>query len=292
VYSIPVPIPFVKAHAAGNDFLLVEEGNLPGFDPGEFAGRVADRHTGVGADGMVLLGPSPAADASFRIFNSDGGEAELSGNALRCAAAWLFAQRATEGEALPAGRAVRFDTRVGVRQVWLLGRDGPAWRLRAEIGRPVFRAAEIPFRPSGTVREPVLSFPLPVGDVTIKAVALSMGNPQCVLFLEEWALVDWQGLGAEIESHPYFPERTNVAFARLAGPDRLETRFWERGAGHTLSSGTGACAAAVAAHLTGRTGREVTIAAEGGEMIVSWRDDEMVELTGAAEIIATGAFLL
>jgi diaminopimelate epimerase len=292
VYSIPVPIPFVKAHAAGNDFLLFEEGNLSLLDPGEFAARVAERHTGVGADGVVLLGASPAADASFRFFNSDGGEAELSGNALRCAAAWRFAQRTAGGETLPAGSAVRFDTRVGIRQVWFLGRDGPAWRLRAEIGRPAFHASQIPFRPPGTLCEPVLSFPLPVGDVTVEAVVLSMGNPQCVVFPEEWGLVDWQGLGAEIESHPYFPERTNVAFARLAGPDRLEARFWERGAGHTLSSGTGACAAAVAAHLTGRTGREVAIVAEGGEMDVYWRDDEMVELTGAAEIVATGTLLL
>jgi diaminopimelate epimerase len=291
VYSIAVPIPFAKSHALGNDFLLVDAGSLAGQAPEELARRACDRHTGLGADGLVVLGESADADAWFRIFNADSSEAELSGNALRCAAAWLLARREQEGKPMPRGSAIRLATLVGPRRVTFLSREGAAWRLCGEIGRPIFSAAAIPFRPPKPAREPILSFPLPVSDVTVEATVLSMGNSQCVVFLEEWAAVDWQGLGAEIESHTYFPHRTNAAFARLAGPDRLEARFYERGAGHTLASGTGASAVAVAAHLTGRAGRQVTIVAERGEMIVHWRDDEMVELTGPAEIIATGSLL-
>jgi diaminopimelate epimerase len=288
-----VPISFAKSHALGNDFLLVDALALAGQSPEQLAVRACDRHSGLGADGLVVLGESPetGANGSFRIFNADGSEAELSGNALRCAAAWLLDCREQQGREIPRGHAIRFATRVGPRLVFFLGREGAAWLLRAEIGQPIFQAAAIPFRPPQPPREPILSFPLPVGDVTVEAAVLSMGNPQCVIFLEEWPLVDWQGLGAEIESHPYFPNRTNVAFARLAGPDLLEVRFYERGAGHTLASGTGASAAAVAAHLTGRAGRQISIIAERGQMIVHWRDDEIVELTGPAEIIATGSLL-
>lgn len=275
----------MKAHGLGNDFLLVEQGDLGGVSPGETAIRMCDRHAGAGADGFVVLGPSNTTDASFRIYNSDGSEAGLSGNALRCAAAWLLSKR--EG---PLGKIV-LDTRAGRREIHYLEKLGNDWSLRAEIGYPSFAAVDVPFRPPAPAREPITNFQLPVGDTTVSATILCMGNPQCILLVEDFAELDWMSLGADLERHPYFPDRANVGFARVESTERIEARFWERGAGHTLASGTGSCACTIAAHLAGKTGRRVHVSLERGELEVNWREDGMVELTGPAVITTEGWFL-
>jgi len=267
----------------GNDFLLFRAEELAGVPPEHLAPVICDRHSGVGADGLVTLGPSAQADAAFRIYNADGSEAGLSGNAVRCAAAWLLAK---EGER----PRVSLETRVGLREQFFVERRAAAWVFRAEIGKPVFSAEEIPFCPPRRPVEPVVDFPLPVGDTTVNVSVLSMGNPQCIVLSDD-SIVDWLALGAGIESHPFFPERTNVGFIRILGDDRIEARFYERGVGHTLASGTGSCACAVAAHLNRRTGRRVAVAVERGEMEVHWREDDMVELTGPAEITCEGTFV-
>ena len=279
-------IPFAKAHGLGNDFLLVEQGSIGSRAPGELAVRMCDRHSGAGADGLVVLGPSSTTDASFRIYNADGSEAGLSGNALRCAAAWLLS-RSTN----PAER-VALDTRVGMRKLFYLKKLESAWMLRAEIGHPSFAAADVPFRPPKPAREPVVGYPLPVGDVTVSATILFMGNPQCILLVEDFESLDWMGLGADLERHAYFPDRANIGFVKVISAEHIEARFWERGAGHTLASGTGSCACAVAAHLAGKTGRRVRVALERGELEINWRDDGMVELTGPAVITFEGTFFL
>jgi len=279
-------IPFSKAHGLGNDFLLVEQRSLGECLPEVLAQRMCDRHTGAGADGLVVLGPSSLADASFRIFNADGSEAGLSGNALRCAAASLLSRNAE-----PAQRIV-LETRVGVREMFFLGKQENEWILRAEIGRPSFAAADVPFRPPQPVSEPITNYPLPVGDTTVQATVLSMGNPQCILLVEDFESLDWMGLGAELERYAYFPDRANIGFVRAVSQDRIEARFWERGAGHTLASGTGSCACAVATNLARKTGRRVRVSLERGEMEVNWRQDGMVELTGPAVLTVSGTFFL
>lgn len=277
---------FVKAHALGNDFLLFECAEVEGCEPGELALRACDRHTGIGADGIVILGPASPAETRFRIYNSDGSEAGLSGNALRCAAAWV-ASRASQ----PPSN-IRFATRVGPRDIFFVSREARRWFFRAEVGHPVFRAADVPFTPPRAAEEPVQGFALPVGDVTLPVWVLNMGNPQCILFVENWETSNWAAIGSEIERHPYFPDRTNVGFVRALAGDRIEARFWERGAGHTLASGTGSCACAVTSHLAGKTGRRVTVLVERGEAQVNWRDDGMVELSGPAELVAEGRYFL
>jgi diaminopimelate epimerase len=279
-------IPFVKAHGLGNDFLLVEHNTLGDLDPAELAVRICDRHTGLGADGLVSLGDLPDADASFRIYNADGSEAGLSGNALRCAAAWLLSRRANPPQ------TIVLNTRVGERKLHVERHEGRRWILRAEIGEPSFAATDVPFRPPRPATEPIIGFPLPVGDDSVPATILSMGNPQCIVFVDAFDSVDWRALGAELERHRYFPDRANIGFVRVVGEQQIEARFWERGVGHTQASGTGACACAVAAHLMDRTGRRVTVSMEGGEMLVRWRDNGMVELTGPAVVTAEGLFHL
>lgn len=289
----PPGIPFTKIHGAGNDFLIVSREDVRG-DAGELAVQMCDRHTGVGADGVVLLGPgAQGADAGFRIYNADGSEAGLSGNGLRCAAAWVVNQKSKVGSRkLKPNERVSFETKVGLRELFFLERRGPEWVFRAEVGRPAFAAKDVPFRPprAADLREPIVNFPLPAGDTVVHATILSMGNPQCNVMVEDWSTVNWMALGAELERHPYFPERANIGFVRPIGADRIEVRFWERGAGHTLASGTGSCAGLVAAHLAGRCGRRARVELERAAMEVNWRDDGMVELTGPAEIVADGEF--
>jgi diaminopimelate epimerase len=277
-------IPFVKAHGLGNDFLILDQAHCSGLAPGDLALRLCDRHAGVGADGIVILSPPSGEAVSFRIFNSDGSEATLSGNALRCAAA----VRAWQGG--PGQKEFHFETRAGRRSLTYLSHGGGAWIFRAEMGRPGFAAAAIPFRPPQTVAEPIIGYPLPAGDATVAATILHMGNPQCIVFLDDWEDFDWRALGADLERHPYFPDRANIGFVKILSEDRIAARFWERGAGYTQASGTGSCACAVAAHLNGRTRRRVTVQLERGPMEVLWREDDCVELTGPAEIAAQGEF--
>lgn len=278
-------IPFVKAHGLGNDFLILDAADCAGLDVPGLAQEMCDRHSGVGADGIVLLGKRSVADATFRIFNSDGSEATLSGNAIRCAAA---AQASRSGP--PFGR-VGFETRIGIRALEYISHRGTTWIFRAEMGRPVFTAAAVPFRPPQPAPEPTIAFPLPVNDETVAATILFMGNAQCILFVENWSAGHWRALGAELVRHPYFPDRANIGFVRVVTRERIEARFWERGAGYTQASGTGSCACAVAAHLNGKTGRRVVVALERGEMEVHWREDGVVELTGPAAIVAQGGYI-
>ncbi|MBI3484133.1 MAG: diaminopimelate epimerase, partial [Acidobacteria bacterium] len=191
----------------------------------------------------------------------------------------------------PAER-IALHTRVGIRELFFLKKQESEWILRAEIGQPSFAAVDVPFRPPKPLREPIINYPLPVGDTTVSATILYMGNPQCILLVEDFDALDWMGLGAELERHAYFPDRANIGFVRVASAERIEARFWERGAGHTLASGTGSCACAVAAHLAGKTGRHVRVVLERGELEVNWRDDGMVELTGPAVITVEGVFFL
>ncbi|MGH9784345.1 MAG: diaminopimelate epimerase [Terriglobia bacterium] len=273
-------IPFTKAHGAGNDFLIVDLGSVPSPD---WIQRICDRHCGMGADGVLLLTiPGTAgADADLRIFNSDGGEAEISGNGTRCAAAWLV-------EARGMGPRLAIRTGAGVKRLALLAREAHRFSFEMEMGRPVFSANEIPFRPGSAVTEPIVDFTLPLADGSRRVTITSMGNPHCSLLVEDFDC-DWQALGAEIERHPFFPNRTNVEFCRVVAKHEIEVRFWERGVGMTLSSGTGSCAAAVAAILNQKVASPVSVKTPAGELIVRW-DPESVFLTGPAEMVCRGEF--
>jgi diaminopimelate epimerase len=278
-------IPFIKAHGVGNDFLLVEEPALSGITRETLAVRICDRHTGVGADGLVVLARADGVDATFRIFNADGSEATISGNALRCAGAWLVRERGAPAE-------LTVETRIGRRTLHFLRREGNAGIFRTEIGKPSFSAADVPFAPPDPVAEPIRDFPMPIGGSAVAATIFNMGNAQCIVFVEQWNAVDWKNLGRMLERHSYFPDRANVGFVRVLDGRTIEARFWERGAGYTLASGTGSCGCAIASHLAGKCGRDVTVRLERGELQVCWREDGMVELTGPAEIVAEGRFMV
>jgi diaminopimelate epimerase len=256
---------------------------------GEFVRRVCDRHHGAGADGVAVvekLEEGGEADFRLRIFNPDGGEAAMSGNGSRCAAAYLHYHD------LWAAGELRFATRAGVKRYTLRERAGAgSFRFEAEIGRPRFDSASVPVLTLEPLAE-VRSYPLALPDgETVEITALQMCNPNCVLFVEDFGQTDWRRLGRAIESHALFPERTNVEFVRVRDRAHVEARVWERGAGETLSSGTGACAAAVAAVLNGHVDRRVRVEMPGGLLEVHWREDGEVLLTGDAEVVYAGAWL-
>ncbi len=293
---------FVKFHGYGNDYLVFEATQLGSvgwregferFDSDEpfpdFVRRICDRHFGAGSDGVAVverLSEGGAADFRLRIFNPDGGEAAMSGNGSRCAASYLHF------EGLWSGDELRFETRAGVKLYTRRGRAGVGgFRFEAEIGRPRFDSASIPMltsKPLEEVRDYALALP---GDETLRVTALQMCNPNCCVFVEDFDAVDWRSLGRAIESHALFPEHTNVEFIRVLDRRNIEARVWERGAGETLSSGTGACAAAVASMMGGRTERHVTVSMPGGLLEVLRREDGEVLLTGTAEVVYRGEWL-
>ena len=293
---------FVKFHGYGNDYLVFEAAELkgvglsPAFDRigagepfFEFVKRVCDRHFGAGSDGIAVvapLGEGEEGDFRLRIFNPDGGEAAMSGNGSRCAAAYLHYAGLWSLEEL------RFSTRAGVKRYRLRERMGEgAFRFEAEIGRPRFDSASVPILTDGPLEE-VRAYPLalPSGEI-VRVTALQMCNPNCCAFVDDLEGVDWRRLGRTIESHAAFPERTNVEFIKVLDRGNIEARVWERGAGETLSSGTGASAAAVASMVGGHTDRHVKVSMPGGLLEVLWREDGEVLLTGEAEVVYRGEWL-
>ena len=297
-----MPPRFTKFHGYGNDYLVFEASELVGLGlsggfvrlgEGEpfpdFVRRICDRHFGAGSDGVAVvepLGEGAEADFRLRIFNPDGGEAAMSGNGSRCAAAYL------QHEGLWASEELRFTTRSGVKRYRLRGRPAPgAFRFEAEIGRPRFDSASVPVltaEPLAEVRDYPLALP---GGETVHVTALQMCNPNCCVFADDLERTDWRRLGRTIESHSSFPERTNVEFVRVLDRRNIEARVWERGAGETLSSGTGACAAAVASMIGGHTDRHVRVSMPGGLLEVLWREDGEVLLTGTAEVVYRAEWL-
>jgi len=280
-------VPFCKLQAVGNDFLVVAREHLSEEDAARWAARWCDRHFGIGADGMILVAPSPSgtdADFEMRLWNADGTEAEISGNGLRCVVAYLaFTGRWSEP-------VVRIRTRAGVKRAELIRREGTRFEFLTDMGAPAFSSAVIPMAITPP-RSRVVGFPIRVGEREIPVTACSLGNPHCVVFVEDFAELDVREVGAAIERHPLFPERTNVEFVRVRDRRNLELRMWERGVGETLSSGTGASAALVAAVLNGLAEREVWVHTPAGALRVRWQPDDHIAVEGTAEVLFVGEWV-
>ena len=273
----PTVIPFIKAHAVGNDFLIVEWPQLSALglveaDLPRLASQICERHFGVGADGLeVLEAPgsfAPDADTTIRIFNADGSEAEISGNGTRCVAAFLVAEGKCHETAIIA-------TQAGVKEIRLIERKDPWFLFDMSMGRPEYSQDEVDYR---------LQTELGEYQVTL----LNVGNPQCVLMVDGLPS-DWRQIGRVIEAHDRFPAGTNVSFVKRLDDHNLDVRFWERGAGETVSSGTGSTGAAVAAILLGQAQSPVAVSTPAGQLRLTWNSDDVV-LRGPAEITAHGEY--
>lgn len=274
---------FYKFQALGNDFLIARESELLEVttDFGVFARQICDRHFGAGADGLeIILDRVRVADADFevRLFNADGGETAISGNGTRCVAAHLYVN---EGWLRPN---VRIATGAGVKKLVVTERERRRCVFETEMGTPALDSGSIPVNLPSPL-EPVVRQPLDVDGQRIEFTSVSIGNPHCSIFVDDFNALDWRRLGAALEHHPAFPKRTNVEFVRVLNPQEIEVRFWERGCGETLASGTGSCGAALAAMLNGLTERKVTVRTEGGQLNVHWREDGTVLQTGEARAV-------
>lgn len=265
-------LPLVKAHAYGNDFLYLRERDLGTLDPVPLARRLCERHRGVGADGLIVYDPTPEG-ARMRLVNADGSLAELSGNGLRALAAIVVRDRGNPSQVVP-GAEVTIETAAGPRFLTLVAREDPRFTFTAWMGEPADLRQEM----------------LEVAGEPIAVSAFSIGNPQCIVLGELPDDARFARLGPALERHPRFPDGTNVEFVRIVAPDRVEIRIWERGVGPTESSGTGACASAIAAIAHGGAARTVEVVSPGGSQQVEWKSDG-VWLTGWAEILWEGRWL-
>ncbi|MBL8190736.1 MAG: diaminopimelate epimerase [Acidobacteria bacterium] len=279
---------FHKFQALGNDFLIARESDLRAVteDFESFARQICDRHFGAGADGLELLLDSPRTGADFevRLFNADGGETPISGNGTRCVGAYLYL---VENWAKPE---VRIATGAGVKTLKPIERRRNSLVFETEMGTPRFRSSEIPISLPMEL-ERVVRQPLNVLGQTVEITATSMGNPHCSIFVADFEQLDWRRFGAAIEVHEAFPDRTNVEFIRVVNRQEIEVRFWERGCGETLASGTGSCGAALASMLNELTDRKVKVITAAGELIVEWRADNSVVQTGEACAVFSGEWL-
>jgi diaminopimelate epimerase len=278
---------FHKFQALGNDFLIVRESAAPADDLEAFSKQICDRHFGAGADGVELLLDSPrvaGADFEVRLFNADGGETPISGNGTRCVAAYLYLIEKWEKP------EVRIATGAGVKVLRPVDRSRSGMFFEAEMGAPRFASDEIPVI-TATRLNRVIGQRLEVDGRSVEFTATSMGNPHCSVFVDDFEKNDWRALGSKIETHAAFPDRTNVEFVRVINRDEIEVRFWERGVGETLASGTGACGAALAAMINGLTAAKVKVITVAGALIVEWRDDGIIVQTGSAAAVYRGEWL-
>jgi len=274
---------FAKAHGLGNDFVLVAEEDAPG-EVSPWAVRLSDRHRGIGGDGVVLHART-ADGVSFRLVNADGLVGEISGNGLRCLAALAF----RKGWA-PARHVVT--TVVGPKAVEVEAVGPSVYRVVTDLGPPGLGSADVPVALDPPTPR-VVDHPLEAAGRTVRVTATSMGNPHCAVFLDlppDDPLL--YSLGPTLEFHPFFPRRTNVEFVTVVSPSEIRVRFWERGVGYTMASGTGSASAVVASILTGRTGRAVRAVCDGGTLEVEWPEGGSVKQTGEAEILYEGDWLV
>lgn len=278
---------FIKVHSLGNDFLIIDEEKTKGVsDISSLAGRICDRHTGVGADGLLLISIKDEAKGhvKFRIFNADGTEAEISGNGLRCAAASLYYQKKIDSP------QIIFLTTAGHRECKLIDGKKNLFVIRIEMGIPRLRSQDVPFD-DGSSYEKIIDYPLSINQKIYPITVLSLGNPHCTIFVDRFpARIEWHQIGREIESHPFFPNRTNIEFVRALNREEIDVLFWERGVGETLSSGSGACAAATASILKKLTDKTVKVRTSMGQLTVEWEKKKIYQ-TGPAEIVFKGDFI-
>jgi diaminopimelate epimerase len=258
-------IPFVKANACGNDFVIIDGLDVPAHIA-DFSRRICDRHYGVGADGVEWLSPAPDADVHARLFNADGSEAEISGNGTRCVAAYLCSKQAKEKFSIRTG--------AGIKTCMLTSRNESSYEFEIAMGEPQVGD----------------EFPVKLSFAEVRGIPVSMGNPHYVMFVKEFS-PSWQSEAAEIGRQPYFQQGTNVELVIVQDKSNVEVRFFERGVGETQSSGTGSCASAVASIAARRAQSPVRVHAPGGVQTVRWEDGQ-VFLRGPAQLVCRGELFI
>ena len=267
-------------HGAGNDYIYVNGWEEEIKDPETWAVKWSDRHKGIGSDGLVMILPSETCDFRMRMFNADGSEAEMCGNASRCIGKYVYDKGLTDKTELT------LETKAGVKKLKLKVIDNEVQQVCVDMGEPVMAPDRIPVLMEG---DAVIGAPLDMGDNRFHITCVSMGNPHAVIFSNDFSSYDLHDIGQAIEHHALFPRRTNVEFAVIESENDIRMRVWERGAGETMACGTGACATLVAAVLNGYTGRKATLHLLGGDLQIEWNEtDNHVYMTGEAVTVFEG----
>jgi len=265
---------FEKWQGCGNDFVIFDSRGNGLIDSAEKISRICDRHFGIGADGVIYVLNSDASEIRMRIFNADGSEAEMCGNGIRCFA--KFVLRDTDKKSLSV------ETGAGILTVNLRGES-----VEVDMGEPILAADKIPVIGYGNNK--IIGEPLNVGE-NFKMTCVSMGNPHCVIFVDDVNKIDLANVGPKVERHEIFPRKVNAEFVQVIGKNKLRMRVWERGSGITYACGTGACATAVAANLNGLAEKSVDVVLDGGTLNIDWRADNHIYMTGAAEKVFSGEY--
>lgn len=270
---------FTKMHGTGNDYIYVDTQRYPIEHPETLAIKWSAPHTGIGSDGLVLIGSSEKGDFSMRIFNADGSEAKMCGNASRCIGKYLYEHGLTHKQ------EIRLETLSGIKILQLHVKDGSVNSVTVDMGKP----ADEPVDYDGQGAKPMKERPIVAGGKQWIGTTVSMGNPHLVIFVEDLNEIDIEDAGPKLENHPLFPGRINVEFAQILEDGKIRMRVWERGSGITQACGTGACATAVAACITGRCGTKSDIIMDGGTLTIEWNQETRhVLMTGEATQVFEG----
>ena len=273
---------FTKMTSLGNDYIYIDcTSGLKIKDIPEVTKKLSDRHMGIGADGLILIDKSsyPDCDFKMRIFNSDGSEAEMCGNGIRCVAKFIYDNKLSNKDKLS------IETLAGIKQVKLIEKNGECDEAIVDMGEPIFQDKNIPYDVYEAFNK---DLDLDVLGEKMRFTVVSMGNPHAITFVEDVDKVDIEKYGPAIENNPIFPNRTNVEFVQIINKNNIKVRVWERGAGETLACGTGACAATVASGLNGYTDANVTVELPGGKLEVEWGKDNHIYMQGPATKVFEG----
>lgn len=276
---------FTKMHGIGNDYIYVNCFEEQVNDPENTSRIVSDRRFGIGSDGLVLIMPSYTADFRMRIFNADGSEAMMCGNATRCIGKYVY------DNGLTSKTEITLETNSGIKYLTLYPEDGAVKTVNVDMGKAVLVPSEIPMNAPG---DSFIAGRLTVAGEEYEVTAVSMGNPHAVIFMEDIDGLDLEKTGPQFENHPAFPQRVNTEFVRIVDEHTLCMRVWERGSGETWACGTGACASAVASVLCGhcRRGEEITVHLRGGDLFITYCSDGRVLMRGPAQTVFTGEIKL
>lgn len=271
---------FTKMHGCGNDYIYVNLFEETVNNPAEVAIKVSDRHFGIGADGLVLIGPSEEADFRMRIFNADGSEAEMCGNATRCVAKYVYEHKLTNKT------VIDLQTGAGIKTLVLTVKDGIVEQVRVDMGEPILDPERIPVIADKT---PVVDEPILVEGKEWRMTCVSMGNPHAVVFVDDVYALDLEKIGPTFENHTRFPKRTNTEFCHIISRNEVDMRVWERGSGETWACGTGACGLVMACILNGYTDDKVLVHLRGGDLTIEYdRATNHIFKTGPATEVFSG----
>ena len=271
---------FTKMEGLGNDYVYVNCFKETVEDPKSVAIKVSDRHFGIGSDGLILIKPSKVADFCMDMYNADGSQSEMCGNGIRCVAKYVYDYGLTDKT------SISVETLAGIKYLDLQIEDGKAVQITVNMGQPELIAKNVPVKSD---KDKVIDEPIVVGGKEYRMTCVSMGNPHCIVFVDDTANFPLEEVGPLFESHEVFPNRVNAEFVQVLDEKTLNMRVWERGSGETLACGTGTCATVVASCLNGHTGDDVTVHLLGGDLHIKWdRETNLVYMTGPAKVVFDG----